>query len=113
MGCGIWGRVAQKWMGGERWDEWVPMGCGIWGWVAQRWTYGAQGLMGPYGIGDLGLNGPKVELWDRDEDGDGWGPIRSGIWGWKDQSKRGFMGPGRGCRMNGALWDVGFGVGWS
>ena len=69
--------------------------------------------MGSYGMWDLGSGGPKVEIWGRDEDGDGWGPIRSGIWGWKDQSKCGFMGPGRGCRMDGVLWDVGFGVGWS
>ena len=79
-------------------DEWGPMGSGIWGRVAQTWIYrtpwiyrmgeyGAQGLMGPYGIGDLGSNGPKVDIWDRD--GRTWG---SGI--------------------NGVLWDVGFGVGW-
>ena len=37
--------------------------------------------MGSYGIWDLGLNGPKVELWDRDEDWDGWGPMGCGIWG--------------------------------
>ena len=32
-------------------DEWVPMGSGIWGWMDdQIWRYGAQGLMGSYGI---------------------------------------------------------------
>ena len=42
--------------------------------------YGAQGLMGPYEIWDLGSGGPKMEIW---------------VTG-----------------MNGALRDVGFGVGW-
>ena len=50
--------------------------------------YGAQGLMGPYGIWDLGLNGPNMDIWDRD----------GIIWG---------------SGMNGALWDLRFGVGWS
>ena len=55
---------------GGVWDEWGPMGCGIWGRVAQKWIYGtgmgeygAQGLMGLYGIWDLGLGGPKVDIW--------------------------------------------------
>mgnify|MGYP006266303989 CR=1 FL=1 len=70
MGCGIWGRVALKWMGGwggmngflwdvgfgVGWpkgghmghrDGWVPMGCGIWGRVVLKWTYGTG--MGEYG----------------------------------------------------------------
>ena len=55
-------------------DEWGPMGCGIWGRVAQKWIYGtgmgeygAQGWMGPYGMWDLGSGGPNVDIWDWDE----------------------------------------------
>ena len=86
---GMWdlGSGGPKMDGGLGWDEWVPMGCGIWGWVAQRWTYGAQGWMGSYGMWDLGSGGPKMDIWDWD----------GRIWG---------------SGMNGALWDVGFGVGW-
>ena len=29
--------------------------------------YGAQGLMGPYGMWDLGSGGPNVDIWDWDE----------------------------------------------
>ena len=46
MGSEIWGRVAQKWIYGTGMGE-----------------YGAQGLMGLYGIWDLGLGGPKVDIW--------------------------------------------------
>ena len=90
--------------------------------------------MGPYGIGDLGLNGPKVDIWDRDgriwgsgmngvlwdvgfgvgwpKGGhmghrDGWGPMGCGIWG---RVALKWMGGWGG--MNGFLWDLGFGVGW-
>ena len=63
------------------------MGCGIWGRVVLKWTYGAgmgeygaQGLMGLYGMWDLGSGGPKVDIW---------------VTG-----------------MNGALWDLRYGVGW-
>ena len=70
--------------------------------------------MGPYGIGDLGLNGPKVDIWD--QDGRIWGSGINGVlWdvgfgvGWP---KGGDMGSGMRMGMDGALWDVGFGVGW-
>ena len=43
--------------------------------------------MGPYGMWDLGSGGPKMDIWGRD----------GRIWG---------------TGINGALWDVGFGVGW-
>ena len=43
--------------------------------------------MGSHKIWDLGLDGPKVDIWDRD----------GRIWG---------------SGMNGALRDLGFGVGW-
>ena len=115
-------------------DEWVPMGSEIWGRVAQTWSYGSQGWMGPYGIWDLGLNGPMVDIWDRDgiilgsdmngflwdlgfgvgwpQNGDmghrdGWGPMGCGICG---RVALKWMGGGG---MNGFLWDVGFGVGWT
>ena len=45
----------------------------------QRWIYGigmgeygAQGLMGLYGIWDLGSGGPKMELWGTGTDGFLW-----------------------------------------
>ena len=90
---GMWdlgsGGPIQRWTYGVRdedGDGWDPMGCGIWGRVAQRWTYGAQGWIGPYGMWDLGLGGPKMDIWDRD----------GIIWG---------------SEMNGVLWDLRFGVG--
>ena len=85
-------------------DEWGPMGSEIWGRVALKWRYGV-----------------------RDE----CDPIRSGIWDWVAPKWRygaqGWMGSYGiwdlgsggpkvdiwGTGMDGVLWDVGFGVGWS
>ena len=86
MGSEIWGRVALKWRYGVR-DECDPIRSGIWDWVAPKWRYGAQGWMGSYGMWDLGSGGPMVDIWDRD----------GRIWG---------------SGMDGALWDLRFGVGW-
>ena len=44
--------------------------------------------MGSHKIWDLGLDGPKVDIWGRD----------GRIWG---------------SGINGFLWDLGFGVGWT
>ena len=49
MGCGIWGRVAQRWTYGVR-DEWDPIRSGIWGQVDQRWSYGTGMRMGMDGV---------------------------------------------------------------
>ena len=96
--------------------------------------------MGSHKIWDLGLNGPNMDIWDQDGriwgsgmNGalwdlgfgvgwplrwrygvrDEWDAIRSGIWGRVDQrwsyGTRMRMGMG----MDGFLWDVGFGVGWT
>ena len=91
------------------------MGCGIWGRVAPKWTYGtgmgqygAQGLMGSYGMWDLGSGGPKMDIWVTGMDGDRWSPMGSGIWG-RVAPKMELWGTG----MDGFLWDLGFGVGWT
>ena len=83
---GIWDWVAPKCSYGVR-DGWDPIRSGIWGRVAAKWSYGSQGCMGSYGIWDLGSGGPKMDIWDRD----------GRIWG---------------TGIDGALWDLRYGVGW-